>query len=49
MGKRGFIYKSKGGIRSRRSDQEKLDLLKEGRIWSGNKCSGSENCGSLFR
>jgi len=28
--KMGFIYKSKGGIGSGESDQEKMDLLKEG-------------------
>jgi len=35
MGKRSFIYKSKGG-----SDQEISDLLEEGRILVGNKYKG---------
>jgi len=30
MGERSFIYKSKGGIGSDRSDQELSDLLEEG-------------------
>jgi len=30
MGNRGFIYKSKGGVGSEGSDQEKTDLLEEG-------------------
>jgi len=32
MGKGSFIYKSKGGIESERSDQEISDLLEEGSL-----------------
>jgi len=35
MGKRSFIYKSKGGIGSRN-----INLLEEGRILVGNKYAG---------
>jgi len=50
IGSGGFIYKSKGGIGSARSDQEILDLLEEVKsILAGNNCSESENSSSLFR
>jgi len=35
IGSGGFIYKSKGGIWSARSDQEITDLLEEGKIIVG--------------
>jgi len=35
MGKRSFIYKSKGGIGSEGSDQEISKLSEEGRILAG--------------
>jgi len=48
MGKMGVIYKSKGGIGSKGSDQEITDLLEEGSIkWQENNYCGSENSGSL--
>jgi len=41
METRGFIYKSKGGVKSEGWDQEKLDLLQEGIInWQENNTAG---------
>jgi len=40
MGKGSFIYKSKGGIGSRGSNQAISDLLEEGKILAGNKYAG---------
>jgi len=49
IGSGGFIYKSKGGIRSTRSDQEITDLIEVGqKALAGNNCCRSENSGSLL-
>jgi len=44
MGKWALYTKVNEGL-----DQEKSDFLEEGKILAGNKSSGSENSGSLFR
>jgi len=44
MGKRSFIYKSKGGIGSRN-----IRPLRRGQLIGGKIKSGSENNSSLFR
>jgi len=47
-GKEGLYIQKEGSDQEDRM-KKKSDLLEEGRILAGNKCSGSENSDSLFR